>query len=46
MLKRFVGIRFNDALRDAIAAGLKNPDQIRSNCRRHGFWVLLCEVPE
>lgn len=45
MLKRFRDSRFNDALRKAIAAGVVDPKQIRSTCRRHGYWVLLCEVP-
>lgn len=45
MLKKFIGTRINDALRKAIAAGVTQPQQIRSTCRRHGYWVLLCEVP-
>lgn len=44
MLKKFIGTRINDALRKAIAAGVTQPQQIRSTCRRHGYWVLLCEV--
>lgn len=44
MLKRFTGTPFNTALRKAIAAGVVDPKQIRSTCRRHGYWVLLCEV--
>lgn len=45
MLKKFSGTRINDALRKAIAAGVTEPQQIRSTCRRYGYWVLLCEVP-
>lgn len=44
MLKVFTGQRINDALRKAIAAGVTEPKQIRSTCRRYGFWNLLCEV--
>ncbi|WP_405118780.1 hypothetical protein [Pseudomonas leptonychotis] len=45
MLKPFVGQRFNDAFRRAIAGGLTQPEQIKRVVRRRGTWFITCEVP-
>lgn len=45
MLKPFVGPRFNDAWRKAVAAGLTHPEQIKRVVRLRGTWFITCEVP-
>ena len=45
MLKPFTGLRFDDAFRKAIAAGLTHPEQIKRVVRRRGTWFITCEVP-